>query len=160
MAEGICIAGAGNDAGNTTLCPGLLRQFSAALSDGASCVKPPGQKTALVKGEQAGQRSWFVERAPVLNPVLEKADSFAASSGDTSRCRFCVRYVQCEETGIPGVPVLMVLDGVVGSAVDRFNLCSSMFRQYDVPVLGVDVSKILPAEMEKVQHLPGKWFEA
>ncbi|MCK5131300.1 MAG: AAA family ATPase [Candidatus Sabulitectum sp.] len=59
---------------------------------------------------------------------------------------------------ILGTPVILVLDGGIGSTIDRFSLCASMFYHYDVPVLGVVINRIIPAKMESVKFLLGKWF--
>ena len=195
MTKGIYIAGAGKDAGKTTLCLGLLSRFREVLPEGVSFIKPLGQKTTAVEGEQVGQDSWFVDRALGMGLSLEKAAPFAASSGAASRYirvgeptdlpgRIRRAYkamgrkgrtVLVEGTGHPGVgsvfdmsnartakilgtPVLLILDGGIGSTIDRFNLCASMFHHYDVPVLGVVINRIIPGKMDKVKELLGKWF--
>lgn len=195
MTKGIYIAGAGKDAGKTTLCLGLLSRFREVLPKGVSFIKPLGQKTTHVKGEQVGQDSWFVDQALGMGLSLEKAAPFAASSGAATRYirvgeptdlpgRIRRAYkalgrkgqtVLVEGTGHPGVgsvfdmsnartakilgtPVLLVLDGGIGSTIDRFNLCASMFHHYDVPVLGVVINRIIPGKMDKVKELLGKWF--
>lgn len=196
MAKGLYIAGAGKDAGKTTLCLGLIHSFRGRLSEGVAFTKPLGQKTTLVEGEQVGQDSWFVDRALDMGLPLEKAAPFAASSGAAARyietgepsdlagrVRRAYkalgrrgRMVLVEGTGHPGVgsvfdmsnarvakllgtPVLLVLDGGVGSTVDRFNLCASMFHHYEVPLLGVVINRIIPGKMEQVRKLLGKWFQ-
>ncbi len=195
MAKGLYIAGAGKDAGKTTLCLGLLEGFRKVLPDGVSFTKPLGQKTTLVEGEQVGQDSWFVDRALDMGLSLDNSAPFAASHGAAARyiktgepsdlpgrIRRAYRalgkkdrMVLVEGTGHPGVgcvfdmsnakvakilgtPVILVLDGGIGSTIDRFSLCASMFYHYKVPVLGVVINRILPAKMETVKLLLGKWF--
>lgn len=193
--KGLYVAGAGKDAGKTTLCLGLLHAFRGKLPGGVAFTKPLGQKTTLVEGSQVGQDSWFVNKALGMGLPLEKSAPFAASSGAASRyirsgepadlqgrIRRAYRalgkngqMVLVEGTGHPGVgsvfnmsnarvakilgtPVLLVLDGGVGSTIDRFNLCASMFLHYDVPILGVVINRIIPGKMDSVKELLGMWF--
>ncbi len=195
MGKGLYIAGAGKDAGKTTLCLGLLEEFRKTLSEGVSFTKPLGQKTTLVEGKQVGQDSWFVNMALHMGLSFENSAPFAASPGSAARyirlgepsdlpgrIRRAYRalgkkgrMVLVEGTGHPGVgcvfdmsnakvakilgtPVILVLDGGIGSTIDRFSLCSSMFYHYDVPILGVVINRIIPAKMESVKALLGKWF--
>jgi BioD-like phosphotransacetylase family protein len=195
MGKGLYIAGAGKDAGKTTLCLGLLQEFRKRLPEGVAFTKPLGQKTTLVEGEQVGQDSWFVDRALSLGLSLEKSAPFSAGSGAAARyiklgepsdlpgrIRRAYktlgkkgRMVLVEGTGHPGVgsvfdmsnarvakilgtPVILILEGGVGSTIDSFNLCASMFQHYDVPLLGVVVNRIIPSKMESVKALLGKWF--
>jgi len=193
--KGLYVAGAGKDAGKTTLCLGLLHAFREKLTEGVAFTKPLGQKTTLVEGNQVGQDSWFVDKALGMGLPLEVSAPFAASSGAAShyirtgepadlpgRIRRAYRIlgrkgrtVLVEGTGHPGVgsvfnmsnarvakilgtPVLLVLDGGVGSTIDRFNLCACMFHHYDVPLLGVVINRIIPGKMDSVKELLGKWF--
>ena len=195
MGKGIYVAGAGKDAGKTTLCLGLLKELNGRLPKGVSFIKPLGQKTTLVQGEQVGQDSWFVDKALGMGLSFENSAPFAASSGAASRyiklgepsgipgkIRRAYRYlsrkgqtVLVEGTGHPGVgsvfdlsnarvaqiletPVILVLDGGIGSTIDQFSLCSSMFYEHNVPVLGVVINRIIPEKMEAVKSLLGKWF--
>ncbi len=195
MSKGLYIAGAGKDAGKTTLCLGLLEEFRKALPEGVAFTKPLGQKTTLVEGEQVGQDSWFVDRALHMGLSLDNSAPFAASPGSAARyiklgepsdlpgrIRRAYktlgrkgRMVVVEGTGHPGVgsvfdmsnarvakilgtPVVLVLDGGIGSTVDRYSICASMFHNLDVPVLGVVINRIVPGRMESVKVLLGKWF--
>ena len=195
MPHGVYIAGAGKDAGKTTLSLGLLEEFKKVLPDGVAFTKPLGQKTTLVEGEQVGQDSWFVDRALNMGLSLDNSAPFAASHGSAARyiklgepsdlpgrIRRAYRevgrkgrMVVVEGTGHPGVgcvfdmsnarvakilgiPVILVLDGGIGSTIDRFSLSASMFYNLDVPVLGVVINRIIPGKMETVKELLGKWF--
>ncbi|MCD4708246.1 MAG: AAA family ATPase [Candidatus Sabulitectum sp.] len=195
MGRGIYIAGAGKDAGKTTLCLGLLEEFRKSLPEGVAFTKPLGQKTTLVEGEQVGQDSWFVDRALHMELSLDNSAPFVASSGSAARyiklgepsdlpgrIRRAYkslsrkgRMVVVEGTGHPGVgsvfdmsnarvakilgtPVILVLDGGIGSTIDRYSICASMFHNLDVPVLGVVINRIVPSKMESVKTLLGKWF--
>ena len=196
MARGIYIAGAGKDAGKTTLSLGLLKELNGKLPKGVSFIKPLGQKTTLVQGEQVGQDSWFVDKALGMGLSFEHSAPFAASAGAASRyiklgeptgipgkIRRAYKHlsrkgqtVLVEGTGHPGVgsvfdlsnarvaqiletPVILVLDGGIGSTIDQFSLCSSMFHEHNVPLLGVVINRIIPEKMEAVKLLLGKWFK-
>lgn len=196
MGKGLYIAGAGKDAGKTTLCLGLLQEFRNKLPGGVAFIKPLGQKTTLVEGDQVGQDSWFVHRALGIDLSPEKSAPFSAGSGAAARFiklgepadlsgRISRAYkalgkkgrmVLVEGTGHPGVgsvfnmsnarvakilgiPVILILDGGIGSTIDSFNLCASMFQHYEVPLLGVVINRIIPSKMESVKALLGKWFE-
>jgi BioD-like phosphotransacetylase family protein len=56
------------------------------------------------------------------------------------------------------IPVILVLDGGVGSTIDRFTLCSSIFDQAGIRVAGVVINRVHPARMDKVRKLLGGWF--
>ncbi len=59
-----------------------------------------------------------------------------------------------------GIPVILVLNGGIGSTIDRFNLSVAPFRSKGVRVLGVIINKILPSKEEKVRTVLGKWFDS
>jgi len=59
-----------------------------------------------------------------------------------------------------GIPVILVLDGGVGSTIDSFCLCHEMFKAHDVPLLGVVINRVLPAKMESVSAVLRQWFVA
>ncbi|THH41159.1 AAA family ATPase [Neolewinella litorea] len=85
-------------------------------------------------------------------------------------------FVIYEGTGHPGVgsvcdvsnaqvaqllnaPVVMIVEGGIGSTIDRLNMNLAMFRERRVPVRGVIVNKTLPAKLEKVRHYVGKYLD-
>lgn len=49
-------------------------------------------------------------------------------------------------------PVIMVVEGGIGSTIDKLNMNLAMFREQRVPVRGVIVNKCIPRKMEKVAH--------
>ena len=78
-------------------------------------------------------------------------------------------FVIYEGTGHPGVgsvcdmsnaqvaqlldaPVVMVVEGGIGSTIDKLNMNLALFRERRVPVRGVIVNKTLPAKLDKVRH--------
>ena len=56
-------------------------------------------------------------------------------------------------------PVVMVVEGGIGSTIDKLNLNLAMFRERRVPVRGVIVNKTRPAKLEKVRHYVGKYLQ-
>lgn len=55
-----------------------------------------------------------------------------------------------------GTAVIMIVEGGIGSTIDRLNVSMAMFREQRVPILGVIVNKVLPEKMEKVRYYVGK----
>ena len=85
-------------------------------------------------------------------------------------------FVIYEGTGHPGVgsvcdvsnaqvaqllnaPVVMIVEGGIGSTIDRLNMNLAMFRERRVPVRGVIVNKTQPAKLEKVRKYVGMYLE-
>ena len=58
-----------------------------------------------------------------------------------------------------GTPVILILDGGIGSTIDRFTLCASLFRQERVRIAGVVLNRILPAKMDQVKEILTPWFD-
>lgn len=59
---------------------------------------------------------------------------------------------------ILGIPVLLVLDGGVGSTIDSYSLCSALFKARGVPLLGVVVNRVRSGKMEAVRNTLDTWF--
>ena len=196
MSLGLYVAGAGKDAGKTTLCLGLLAALRDRLPRGVSFTKPLGQKTTIVDGDSVGQDSWFIDRALELGIPLQHSAPFSASAGAAKRFiktgepqdievrvkrayrRLSGGYdmVVVEGTGHPGVgsvfglsnadvaallgtPVVLVLDGGLGSTIDAYAQCAALFELREVPLLGIVVNRMLPAKMDTIGALLRGWFE-
>src|SRR5688572_19101225 len=56
-------------------------------------------------------------------------------------------------------PVIMVVEGGIGSTIDMLNMNLALFREEDVPILGVIVNKVFPDKMERVRYYLNKWLE-
>ncbi len=195
MSLGLYVAGAGKDAGKTTLCLGLLAALRGLLPRGVSFTKPLGQKTTMVDGESVGQDSWFISKALGLDLPLQHSAPFSAFSGAArryirtgepddieDRVRRAYRklsrgydMVLAEGTGHPGVgsvfglsnaevaamlgtPVVLVLDGGLGSTIDMFTHCASLFELRNVPVAGVVINRVLPSKIDEIGGLLRQWF--
>lgn len=55
-----------------------------------------------------------------------------------------------------GTPAIMIVEGGIGSTIDELNMCTALFREREVPVIGVILNKVLPEKLEKVKHYVGK----
>lgn len=62
--------------------------------------------------------------------------------------------------GLLDLPVLLVLDGGIGRTIDRFALCSSLFREHSVRILGVVINRVQESKMDKVRSYLDPWFES
>ena len=56
-------------------------------------------------------------------------------------------------------PVIMVVEGGIGSTIDMLNMNLALFREEDVPILGVIVNKVIPDKMDRVKYYLNKWLE-
>lgn len=55
--------------------------------------------------------------------------------------------------------VVMVVEGGVGSTIDKLNMSLGLFREYNIPILGVIVNKVIPSKMEMVQKYVKIWLD-
>ena len=55
--------------------------------------------------------------------------------------------------------VVMILEGGIGSTIDMFHMCSAVFNQRGVPIIGVIINKIRPDKMEKVKYFLSRYFD-
>ena len=54
--------------------------------------------------------------------------------------------------------VIMVVEGGIGSTIDMLNMCTALFREEQVPVLGVIVNKVKQEKMEEVEYYLSRKF--
>ena len=52
----------------------------------------------------------------------------------------------------------MVVEGGIGSTIDMLNMCLALFREEEVPIIGVIINKVHPDKSEKVEKYVGKWL--
>jgi hypothetical protein len=57
-----------------------------------------------------------------------------------------------------GIPVILVLDGGVGSTIDSFCLCRALFKTHGVQVLGVVINRVKPDKYDSIASVLGVWF--
>ncbi len=51
-----------------------------------------------------------------------------------------------------GSSVILVVEGGIGNTIDRINLSLSLFREKNIPILGIIVNKVMPEKLEKVRE--------
>jgi len=56
--------------------------------------------------------------------------------------------------------VIVVIEGGIGSTIDKLNMCLALFREEQVPILGIIVNKVFPDKIPKIKHYLSKWFES
>ncbi len=55
--------------------------------------------------------------------------------------------------------VVMVVEGGIGSTIDMLNMCLALFREREVPILGVIVNKVRRDKLEKVTKYVSKYLD-
>ncbi len=56
--------------------------------------------------------------------------------------------------------VVMIVEGGIGSTIDKLNMSAALFREEGVPIIGVIINKVIPEKMDKVRKYVGKWLES
>lgn len=59
-----------------------------------------------------------------------------------------------------GAKVVMIVEGGIGSTVDKLNMSLSLFRELEVPIMGVIINKVIPEKKELVSEYVGKWLKS
>lgn len=54
--------------------------------------------------------------------------------------------------------VVMIVEGGIGRTIDRLNLSLALFRQHQVPLLGIIVNKVKREKIEEIQYYLSKKF--
>jgi dethiobiotin synthetase len=70
-----------------------------------------------------------------------------------------VELSNAEVAKIVGAGVIMVVEGGIGSTIDELNRSAALFREKEVPIIGVIVNKVLPDKMDKVKDYVGRWLK-
>jgi dethiobiotin synthetase len=55
--------------------------------------------------------------------------------------------------------VVMVVEGGIGNTIDRLNMSMGLFREANVPIIGVIINKVIPDKMDMVKEYVGKWLD-
>ena len=55
--------------------------------------------------------------------------------------------------------VIMILEGGIGSTIDMFHMCTALFREEEVPILGIIINKVKPDKLPMVQKYLSTWLE-
>jgi len=55
--------------------------------------------------------------------------------------------------------VVMVVEGGIGSTIDMLNMCTAIFRENDVPIVGVIINKVREEKIDKVREYVKIWLD-
>lgn len=55
--------------------------------------------------------------------------------------------------------VIMVVEGGIGSTIDMLHMCTALFREENVPIIGVIINKVITDKILKVQEYLSIWLE-
>jgi BioD-like phosphotransacetylase family protein len=55
-------------------------------------------------------------------------------------------------------PVIMVVEGGIGSTIDMLNMNLALFREEGVHILGVIINKVVPDKIDRVRYYLNKWL--
>lgn len=59
---------------------------------------------------------------------------------------------------ILGAGIVMVVEGGIGRTIDRLHMSMALFREQNLPVLGVIVNKVIPSKLESVRYYLDSWL--
>ena len=164
---------------NTGYCKPVGQQF---VDLGDLCV----DKDALLFSEVLK----FPLSAELHSPVILGPGATSAYLDNPANFRYAERIMQASEqlheqhelvvyegTGHPGVgsvvglsnaavasmlgaSVIMIVEGGIGSTIDELNRSLALFREHNVPIIGVIVNKVISEKIEKVTHYIGKYLDS
>ena len=60
---------------------------------------------------------------------------------------------------IINAPVIMVVEGGIGSTIDMLNMNLALFREEGVHILGVIVNKVIPDKIDRLRYYLNKWLQ-
>ena len=52
--------------------------------------------------------------------------------------------------------VVMIVEGGIGSTIDKLNMSLALFREFNVPIIGVIVNKVIPSKADIIRKYVGK----
>lgn len=55
-----------------------------------------------------------------------------------------------------GANVLMIVEGGIGSTIDKLTMSIAQFQNYNIPIIGVIVNKVIPEKKDDVAYYVGK----
>lgn len=58
-----------------------------------------------------------------------------------------------------GAKVLMIVEGGIGSTIDKLTMSIAQFQNYNIPIIGVIVNKVIPEKLKDVEYYVGKKLE-
>lgn len=55
-----------------------------------------------------------------------------------------------------GASVILIVEGGIGKTIDQINANLALFREQDIPILGVIINKVIPEKIDQVRYYVGK----
>lgn len=55
--------------------------------------------------------------------------------------------------------VILIVEGGIGNTIDKLNLSASLFREHNVPIIGVIINKVIESKADKVRNYVSKWLD-
>jgi len=110
----------------------------------------------------------------ILNPAVTEYESKIMAAKETLNAVHDLTIY--EGTGHPGVGsvaglsnarvakmldagVIMILEGGIGSTIDMLHMCTAVFREQDVPIIGVIINKVRPDKLSKIKRYLDVWLK-
>lgn len=127
----------------------------------------PEYHSPVILGKGATEKYLDTPAEYDLISIIEEAKRYMSNNNDIT---------VYEGTGHPGVGsvaglsnakvakileagVVMVVEGGIGSTIDMLNMCTAIFRENEVPIIGVIINKVRPEKLEKVREYVGIWLQ-
>ncbi len=99
----------------------------------------------------------FKERLELAADILHKKHDFVVYEGTGHPgVGSVIDLSNADVAKILGASVIMIVEGGIGSTIDELNAKLALFREQDVPILGVILNKAIPEKVDKVTHYVSK----
>ena len=99
----------------------------------------------------------FEERIRYANQVLNAAHDLIVFEGTGHPgVGSVVNLSNADVAKLLGTPVVMVVEGGIGSTIDKLNMSTALFRERQVPIIGVIVNKVKRDKYDKIQYYLSK----
>jgi BioD-like phosphotransacetylase family protein len=70
-----------------------------------------------------------------------------------------VNLSNAEVARMLGAGVVFIVEGGIGSAIDKLNMNLALFRESGVPILGIIANKVIAEKVDKIQHYLSIWLK-
>jgi len=127
----------------------------------------PEYHSPIILGKGATEKYLDEPAQYLLDARLDEARRYMSNNNDIT---------VYEGTGHPGVGsvaglsnahvaklldagVVMVVEGGIGSTIDMLNMCTAIFRENDVPIIGVIINKVREEKLPKVEKYVSMWLK-
>jgi len=117
----------------------------------------PGATTAYLESPDS-----FDYRAQIVkaSEILEKTHDLVIYEGTGHPgVGSVVNLSNAEVAKMIGAGVVFIVEGGIGSTIDKLNMNLALFREQNVPILGVIINKVLVDKIQKIQEYVSIWLE-